>query len=393
LDIEDMSALLITNCRLHDVPAEAPLRSVLVREGVIERIGDSVPSLPADHILDAAGRILAPGFIEVHIQGAGGADILDSTPEALQTISRTCARFGVTGFLATTIYKHGQKNAHLRLAAECTGRDLGGARLLGTHLEGPFISPHKRGMIQPDCLAEAAPAVLADIYTLLSDTLTMMTVAPELPGSEEIIRTMMGRGTVVSFGHSKATYEEALRGFDMGIAHVTHLFNAMPSLHHRDPSPLAAIFERPGVTCQVITDGVHIHPAVVRLGYKSLGPERFVTITDGIQALGLPDGRYVYNNMEYECRNGTPRYKDGTLIGTAVPLNDLLTRLMRFTGCPLSEAIRTVTENPARVLGLDQRKGRIALGYDADLVILENDLSVNTTLVGGRIVYQRPAGT
>ncbi|HSW00140.1 MAG TPA: N-acetylglucosamine-6-phosphate deacetylase [Sedimentisphaerales bacterium] len=388
-----MSALLITNCRLHDVPAEAPLRSVLVRQGVIERIGDGVPSLSADPILDAAGRILAPGFIEVHIQGAGGADILDSTPEAIQTISRTCARFGVTGFLATTVYRPRQENTHLRLAAKYTGRDLGGARLLGTHLEGPFISPHKRGMIQPDCLGDASAAILDDIYVLLGDTLKMMTVAPELPGSDDIIRTLMANGTVASFGHSKATYDQALRAFDMGIAHVTHLFNAMPSLHHRDPSPLAAIFERPGVTCQVITDGVHIHPAVLRLAYKALGPQRFVTITDGIQALGLPDGRYVYNNMEYECRNGTPRYTDGTLIGTAVPPNDLLTRLMRFTGCPLSEAIRTVTENPARVLGLDQRKGRIALGYDADLVILENDLSVNATLVGGRIVYQRPAET
>ncbi len=387
-----MSSLLVTNCRLHDVPAEAPLRSILIRDGAIERIGDAAPSPLADRVLDAGGCVVAPGFIEVHIQGAGGADVLDATPEALQTISQTCARFGVTGFLATTVYKRGQRNAHLRLAAECTGRDLGGAQLLGTHLEGPFISPHKRGMIQPDCLGDASAVILDDIYALLGDTLKMMTVAPELPGSEAIIRTLMANGTVASFGHSKATYEEALWAFDVGIAHATHLFNAMPSLHHRDPSPLAAIFERPSVTCQVITDGVHIHPAVLRLAYKALGPERFVTITDGIQALGLPDGRYVYNNVEYECRNGTPRYKDGTLIGTAVPLNDLLTRLMRFTGCPLSEAIRTVTENPARVLGLDKRKGRIRQGYDADLVVLENDLSVNTTLIGGRIVYQRPIG-
>jgi N-acetylglucosamine-6-phosphate deacetylase len=388
-----MSSLLITNCRLYDVPGEAPLRSILVRDGSIERITDAAATPQADQTLDAGGRVVAPGFIEPHIQGAGGADILDATPEALRTISRTCARFGVTGFLATTVYRPRKKNPHLRLAAEYTGKDLGGAKLLGTHLEGPFISPHKRGMIQPDCLGEASSAILADIYTLLGDTLKMMTVAPELPGSAEIVRTLMANRTVASFGHSKATYEEALKGFDMGIAHVTHLFNAMPSLHHRDPSPLAAIFERPGVTCQVITDGVHIHPAVLRLAYKALGPERFVTITDGIQALGLPDGRYVYNGLEYECRNGTPRYKDGTLIGTAVPLNDLLGRLMRFTQCPLSEAIRTVTQNPARVLGLEKTKGSIALGYDADLVILEKDLSVNTTLIAGKIVYQRPAGT
>ena len=386
-----MNSLLITNCRLYDATDEAPLRSVLIRDGSIERIGDAAPSIPADRVIDAGGRIIAPGFIDVHIQGAGGADTLDGATEALQTISRTCARFGVTGFLATTIYKPGQKNHHLRLTAEYTGRELGGAQLLGTHLEGPFISPHKRGMIQPDCLGDASPAVLADIYTLLGGTLKMMTVAPELPGSEDIVRTLVGNGTVASLGHSKATYDEALRGFDMGMTHVTHLFNAMPSLHHRDPGPLAAIFERPGVTCQVITDGVHIHPAVLRLAYEALGPERFVTITDGIQALGLPDGRYVYNGIEYECRNGTPRYKDGTLIGTAVTLNELLARLIRFTRCPLSAAIRTVTENPARVLGLDQRKGRIAPAYDADLVILERDLSVRATLVAGRVVYQRDA--
>lgn len=383
-----MTSLLITNCRLYNAPAEAPVRSILVRNSSIERIGDAAPSIHADLTLDAGGRTVAPGFIEVHIQGAGGADTLDATPEALQTLSRTCARFGVTSFLATTVHKPGHKNHHLRVAAECTGQDLGGAQLLGTHLEGPFISPYKRGMIQPDCLGEASPAILADIYTLLGDTLKMMTVAPELPGSDEIVRTLASHGTVASFGHSKATYDEALRGFDTGIRHVTHLFNAMPSLHHRDPSPLAAIFERPDVICQVITDGVHIHPAILRLAYKALGPERFITITDGIQALGLPDGRYTYNGMEYECKHGTPRYKDGTLIGTAVTLNELLARLMRFTQCPLSEAIRTVTENPARVLGLDKTKGRIVPGYDADLVILEQDLSVRTTIVAGRIVHQ-----
>jgi N-acetylglucosamine-6-phosphate deacetylase len=325
----------------------------------------------------------------VHIQGAGGADVLDATPEALQAMSRTCARFGVTSFLATTVYKPGQENRHLRVAAECVGRDLGGAHLLGIHLEGPFISSQKRGMIQPDCLTPPATTILDEIYALTGDTLKMMTVAPELPDSAQTIRTLVDRGAVASFGHSKATYDETVRGFEMGITHVTHLFNAMASLHHRDPGPLAAIFERPDITAQVITDGVHIHPAALRLAFAALGPGRFVTITDGMHAMGLPDGRYIYNKLEYESRDGTARYKDGTLIGTALGLSQMLVRLTQFTPCAVADAIKTVTQNAAQVLGLGQTKGSIAPGQDADLVILENDLSVHTTLVAGQVVYQR----
>ena len=381
-----MTSLLITNGRLYDALEGAPLSSVLIRQGVIEKVGRADR---ADQVLDAGGRIVAPGLIDVHIQGAGGADVLDATPEALETMSRTCARFGVTSFLATTIYKPGQENRHLRVAAECVGRDLGGARLLGTHLEGPFISPQKRGMIQPDCIILPSPAILGDIYTLLGDTLKMMTVAPELPGSAEIVRTLVDNGAVASFGHSKATYDETVRGFGMGITHVTHMFNAMASLHHRDPGPLAAIFEKPDITCQVITDGVHIHPAVLRLAFHAIGPERFITITDGMHAMGLPDGHYVYNKLEYESKNGTARYKDGTLIGTALGLSQMLARLTQFAPCSAATAIKTVTANAAQVLGLAGTKGSIAPGRDADLVILENDLSVRATIVGGQVVYQR----
>ena len=386
-----MPSLLIRNCRPFDAPETSASQSVLVRDGRIDGIVPMESRTRADELLDAGGRTLAPGFMDVHIQGAGGVDVLDATPKALETLSRTCARFGVTGFLATTVYMAGQENAHLRVAAECTGRDLGGARLLGVHLEGPFISREKRGMIQPDCLAPPSQATLDHIESLLGDGLKMMTVAPELPGGRDVIRSLVARGAIASFGHSNASYDETLAGFDAGVTHVTHLFNAMPSLHHREPGPLAAIFERPEITCQAITDGVHLHPAVVRLLFHALGAERLVTITDGMQALGLPDGQYVYKGgLSYEARNGVARYVDGTLIGTAVGLNQMLARLVRFTGCSPAAAIRTVTENPARILGLRQNKGRIAPGYDADLVLLDPGFSVSTTIVGGRVVYSRP---
>jgi N-acetylglucosamine-6-phosphate deacetylase len=378
--------VLITNCRLFNSPDETT--SILIENGTITRIGQDDSATGCENTLDAQGRIIAPGFIDIHIQGAGGADILDANPDALKAISQTCARFGTTGFLATTIFKPNQKNQHLSLTAQYVGRDLGGANLLGIHLEGPFISPQKRGMVQPDCLASPSLQLLDKILDLTNGQLKMMTIAPELPDCLPVIRRLVKAGIIASFGHSNATYEQTLDGFEAGIFHATHLFNAMPSIHHRSPGPLIAIFQNKQVTTQLIADGVHIHPAVLKFAYQMLGPERIIPITDGMQAMGLGDGKFIYNGLEYESKNGTARYKDGTLIGTALGISQLLARLMNFTNCPLDVAIKTVTENPAKLLGLEDKKGAIAPGKDADLVLLEPDCSVHTTIVAGKIVFQ-----
>jgi len=380
--------LLVTNCRLFDAADSSQTASVLIEDGIISRVGQIDSAARCDNILDAKGRTIAPGFIDIHIQGAGGADILDGTLDALKTISQTCARFGTTSFLATTVFTPGEENKHLATVAQSAGRDLGGANLLGIHLEGPFISPQKRGMIRPECICAPALQLLEKIQDLTNGHLKMMTIGPELPGNIRLIRHLVDSGIVASFGHSNATYEQTLDGFDAGISHVTHLFNAMPSLHHRSPGPLLAIFQTRSVTAQLICDGVHTHPSVLRFVFDLLGPERIIPITDGMQATGLPDGKYFYNGIEYEAKDGTARYKDGTLIGTALGLSQLLQRLVTVTGCPLDTAIKTVTENPASLLGIEKRKGSIAPGKDADLVLLEHDCSVHTTIVGGKIVYQ-----
>ncbi|HCO93922.1 MAG TPA: N-acetylglucosamine-6-phosphate deacetylase, partial [Phycisphaerales bacterium] len=351
--------LVITNCRLFDAANGKQTTSILIENGVITQIGQIEPGSASINTLDAQGRIIAPGFIDVHIQGAGGADILDATPEALEAISRTCARFGVTGFLATTVFMPDQDNSHLSLAAEYVGRDLGGANLLGIHLEGPFISLEKKGMIQPGCICPPSVQVLDEIQRITAGHLSMMTIAPELPGSRQIIGSLVESGTIASFGHSSATYEQTLDGFDTGISHVTHLFNAMPSIHHRSPGPLVAIFQSEHITAQVITDGVHIHPAVLNFAYEKLGPDRTFPITDGMQAIGLGDGMFIYNGIEYESKAGAARYKDGTLIGTALGLSQMLERFVEFTDCPLDVAIRMVTQNPAGLLGLQDKKGTI----------------------------------
>jgi N-acetylglucosamine-6-phosphate deacetylase len=381
--------LLITNCRLFDAADDRQTTSILIEDGTIQQVGQIDSSTKVDHTIDANGRVVAPGLIDIHIQGAGGADVLDATPEALRAISQTCARFGVTGFVATTVFKPNQSNEHLALAAEYTGEDLGGAKLLGIHLEGPFIAPEKRGMIRPECLCAPSTQCLEEIQAVTQGRLRMMTIAPELPGSLQLIQRLVDGNVIASFGHSAASYEQTVEGFNAGISHVTHLFNAMRTLHHRSPGPLPAIFQTTDVTVQIICDGVHIHPAVLKLAFELLGPQRVIPITDGMQALGLADGSYVYNGVEYESRNGAARYKDGTLIGTAVGLSDMLQRLATFAQCPPHIAIDTATVNAARVLGLQERKGTIAPGKDADLVLLDDDNSVHATLVGGEIVFQK----
>ena len=379
--------LLITNCRLFDAEDREAV-SILIEDGVVAKIGQIGAGAGCD-ILDAQGRIAAPGFIDVHIQGAGGADVLDGTVEALKTISQTCARFGTTSFLATTVFRADDENEHLRLTAECTGSNLGGANLVGIHIEGPFISANKRGMIQPGCICLPSAEVLDKILDITAGKLAMMTIAPEVSGSLEIIRSLVDSNIVASFAHSEANYEQTLAGIKAGISHVTHLFNAMSPVHHRSPGPLVAIFESEEITAQLIADGVHIYPSVLKLTFEILGPNRIVLITDGIQAMGLPDGKYVYNGIEYESKNGAARYKDGTLIGTALGLSELLQRLIRFTDCGLDIAIKTVTENPAKVLGIEDRKGSIEVGKDADLVLLDEDLSVQTTIVAGKVVFEK----
>jgi len=323
----------------------------------------------------------------VHVQGAGGADVLDGTPEALATMARALARLGTTSFLATTVARPRTSHDHLHVVRECTGTDLGGAMLLGAHLEGPFITMQKKGGIAPDGIYASSRALLDELYACLGDALRIMTIAPELPGNLERIRQLVDQGTVAAFAHSSAGYEEFRKGCEAGITHVTHCFNAMNPMHHREPGPITGIFEHASLTCQIISDGCHVHPAMVRLLHRMVGTGRCVCITDGVQGMGLPPGRYVYNGRPYDSVDGVARYLDGTLIGTTMGLGEIARRFMLYTGCSLAEALETVTIVPARVLGIDAAKGSVAPGKDADLVMLNDDLTIRATVIGGKCVF------
>jgi len=382
------NTILLKNCQLLTTqPASEPV-DILIEDKTIREIANGLEYTGVDQI-DAGGRKAVPGFIDVHIQGAGGADILDGTEEALRTISKTLAETGTTGFLGTTVVKPGEANTHLKTSREFVENDLNGAVMLGFHIEGPFINVKKKGGISEHCIYDSSPEKLDEILEITGDTLKMMTIAPELPGNLEIIASLRENGVIASFAHSDATYEETLRGFDAGINHVTHLFNAMPPLHHRNPGPLTAIFEHNDITAQIISDGHHLHPRIVHLAYKLLGNSRCICITDGMHGIGLPEGKYIYNGKEYESKNGAARYLDGTLIGSTMSLGTIAVKFMEFTGCTFETAIDTVTIIPAKLLGIDDRKGSLETGKDADIVLLDDDYSVYATFVEGALVYSR----
>jgi len=381
------NSILIKNCSLYN-SSNDELIDILILDGKIKETGKFKDTINREEI-DAGGRIICPGFIDIHIQGAGGSDVLDDSFASLKTISKTVARFGTTSFLATTLFRTNGNNHHLQIASESVNIDLGGAHLLGIHLEGPFISLNKKGMIISGCICKPSLNTLEDIINLTNGSLKMMTIAPELNGSLDIINNLVKNTIIPSFGHSNASYTETIKGITAGISHVTHLFNAMPSIHHRNPGPLLIFFLNDKITVQVISDGVHIHPEVVKLAFNIIGKDRWITITDGIQSMGLPDGKYIYNGLEYESKNGTARYIDGTLIGTTLGMIQLILNLIEITGCSFWDAVQTASLNPAKLLGIDDKKGSIERGKDADLVILDFDNSVWKTMVEGKIVYQK----
>lgn len=381
-------SVLVRNCTLYNATSGDQV-DILIEDGKISKIEKDIQAVPEITIIDAGKRIVAPGFIDVHVQGAGGSDILDNSEEAVRTMSQTLARLGTTGFLGTTVVKPTEQNAHLKLERELVNKDLNGATLLGFHIEGPFINIKKKGGLDPKSIYAFTPEALDEILEDTGGTLRMMTIAPELEGHLNAIKMLVENNVVASFGHSTATYEETKKGFDAGINHVTHIFNAMPPLHHREPGPLSAIFEHESVSAQIISDGHHLHPSIINAIYKLLGAERCICITDGVQGMGLPEGSYVYNGKEYESRNGAARYSDGTLIGSTMSLGNIALKFKEFTGCSLADAIDSVTINPARLLKINDRKGSLEEGKDADIVLFDSDYSIYATLVNGKVVYKK----
>jgi len=379
----------ITAARLY-TPTQAidsPL-VVIEDERIVSAAPRSASSVPSGaRQLDFPGMVLAPGFIDIHIHGGAGHDVMEREDSAIADIERHMLRHGVTSYLPTTVTAPLKRTLtaleHLgnRISNRASSPDR--AFPLGIHLEGPFISHAKRGVHPTEHLLTPSINVFDRFWQAASGTIRMMTIAPELPGAEETIRYASGLGVQSSAGHSDASYEQTAAAIAAGARHATHTFNAMRALGHRDPGILGAVLTDARVSADIIADGLHLAPSIVNLFLAAKGPDRAILITDAISATGMPDGKYSLGEIEVEVRGARCDYQ-GKLAGSVLTLDRAVRNVMTFAEWSLQQTLQLVTLNPARVLGISEQRGTITAGGVADLVVLTPGGEVVKTIVAGR---------
>lgn len=363
-------------------------QNIIIENGKIVRLFAPGTAPKKDFVvIDASGKFVLPGLVDLHVHGAGGSDLLEDRSDALPDVARHLARFGTTAFLATTLIMHEDKGQpHIRHIVESPTKHEKAARVLGIHIEGPFVNPDKRGMIQPISIREPSPAALGSILKLCQGKLKMMTIAPELDGVIPLLRDLASQGVIAALGHTDATYAEVRTGVENGITHVTHVANAMRGLHHREPGALGAAIMDERLSVQIIGDCVHIHPQIFEFIVRSKAPGMYALITDGIRATGLAPGDYEHGVISFVVEDGVARAKDGTLVGTALTQLQMIQRLREQTQIPFAELVRMATIYPAQILNIADQKGSIGEGKDADIVICNQDLEPVRVFVEGQSV-------
>ena len=358
--------------------------AVVIQDGKIDAlVRDPRPGDLPEERREFVG-LLCPGFIDLQINGAFGADI-GPDPDAIRTLVTRLPTTGVTSFLPTLISSPPERYEGFFDALE-EGALENGARVLGAHLEGPFLAPERKGAHDP---ANLRPKDLGLMRELLgSGKVRIMTLAPELPNALEAIELLLEGGAVASAGHTDATCEEVTRAVDAGLSLGTHLYNAMRPLAHREPGTVGALLTDDRVKVGIIADGVHVHEAALRLAHRARGSEGLILVTDAMQAAGMPPGDYELGQRKVHLEDGAVRLPDGTLAGSALTMDEAVRNAVRFLGVSLAQAVRMAAETPAAALNLDE-KGKIAVGCDADLVLLDDEGTVLETTVAGEMVYER----
>ena len=365
--------------------------AILIEEGTIVAVGDrTFIDLPTNtKSVDFGNALLAPGLIDLHVHGGAGHDVMEASDSRLCVIERHMARHGVTSYCPTTVTAPIAKtldslNVLAANIESSSKHDATRARPLGIHLEGPFLSHAKRGVHPSSLLQPASIELFERMWQAAAGQINLLTIAPEIEGALDLISQATCRGIRVSLGHSDADLAQAQAGIAAGASHATHTFNAMRALDHRDPGLLGAVLTDNSLTADIIVDGIHVDPVIVELFVRAKGIADSVLITDAISATGMPDGTYTLGDLVVQVHNGRCE-SDGRLAGSVLTLDRAIRNTTQFANIPLLHAIRMASFNPARVLGLENRKGLLTPGADADITVFTNSGEVRQTIIGGVI--------
>lgn len=369
--------------------AEITDAGILIREGVIEEVGPRAGMrLPAGaNELSATHKTAIPGFIDVHIHGAGGRDVMEGSAEALAGVARTVARHGTTSFVATTVTASPEDTIRgvegiARYISRQHETDEARAEVLGIHFEGPFLSPARRGVHPAEWLKLPSAELLEKFLQAAAGNALILTIAPELFGAIPCIDAARKAGMVVAAGHTDATYEQTRAGIAHGIRHAVHVYNAMRPFSHRDSGVIGAVLTTPEVTAELIADGVHVEETAMRVLLQAKGPERMILVSDGISATGMPDGNYMLGKLEVTVSGGICRNSEGKLAGSTLTLDRAMRNIVGL-GIPLAAVVRMLTLNPATLLGIEFKKGALRTGADADILLLDEGLQLINVWVRG----------
>lgn len=358
---------------------------IAIGDGKIAAIG----KLDVEPIFETDGIVL-PGFIDEHIHGAGGADAMDGTEEALQTISEYVAKEGTTGFLATTMTQS-PENIGKALKNVKNVREKGeykGAEVLGVHLEGPFISPKHVGAQPLEYVAKPAPETFDKYNELSGGNIKIVTLAPEVEGGLDLVKHLKNIGVVASIGHTGAKFSDVEAAVAAGASNVTHTYNAQTPLHHREAGVVGAAMLFDELNCEMICDTIHVSVPAIRIFVKNKPHDKFTLITDAMRAKGMPDGLSELGGQQVYVKNGEARLADGTLAGSVLKMNVAIKNLVEKAGVSLTEAVDFASANPAKNLGLYDERGSIEVGKRADFAVMDKDFNILCTVVGGKLVYK-----
>lgn len=382
------SKIILENEILHDhvLVFTETINEVISKDAFKIMLKDDSNSGTPVEVIEHKGYV-SPGFVDIHIHGAGGSDTMDGTIDALKTISEKLIQSGTTGYLATTMTMD-QKDIENALdtvrdyMARQSDEDFDGSEILGVHLEGPFISPAFKGAQDEQFIQKPTTSWIKSYF----DIIKVITLAPEMDDNFEFIKEMQDTDIVLSMGHTGCDFETACSAYDAGVEHVTHCFNAMTGLHHRNPGAVGATFAKP-FTAEIITDGVHVHTGFFETFINIKSPEKVILVTDAMRASFLEEGTYDLGGQEVIVKDGAPKLADGTIAGSVHRMDNALRNVKEHTGKTLNEIINMMSLNPARRIGLDKTMGSIETGKISNLVFLSEELKVDAVYIKGKLKH------